>query len=418
MMKLITTLLFSLLLCACSSNQNNANIHCHIEGIVHDRPESDKLLLYVGVDGGIALSSQPYQKIKIRNGKFSCDIYLDKPQYCELVFEDERQNGHWQAIDFVAGNSPIVMNLYPISDFNKTSIESTGETAEYHSYKLKLRDLQIATNEVREKLKSEGRSYTEEYTNLISQIESIENDSKKQKELIERMQSMTEEQTYTPEMLAERKQYSQKRKAALLEIIGGEPTIAKLAILASLMKYNLPEPEFISIFNNTYATKYPENPMTQFCHRQIGGLGLQVGSHYTDFEAPDLEGNMHRLSDMVSDAKLVMLDLWASWCAPCRQASMEMIPLYEQYKDKGFMIIGVARESKSKDAMEKAIKKDGYTWPQLIELDDRANIWSLYGCGNAAGRRILFDADGKILAFDPTIEELTAFVKNQLNTNN
>ena len=65
------------------------------------------------------------------------------------------------------------------------------------------------------------------------------------------MQSMTEEQTYTPEMLAERKQYSQKRKAALLEIIGGEPTIAKLAILASLMKYNLPEPEFISIFNNT-----------------------------------------------------------------------------------------------------------------------------------------------------------------------
>jgi len=48
-------------------------------------------------------------------------------------------------------------------------------------------------------------------------------------------------------------------------------------------------------------------------------------------------------------------------------------------------------------------------------LDDRANIWAKYGCNNAAGRRILFDAQGKIIAFDPTIEQLTAEVEKRIN---
>jgi hypothetical protein len=65
--------------------------------------------------------------------------------------------------------------------------------------------------------------------------------------------------------------------------------------------------------------------------------------------------------------------------------------------------------------MQAAIKKDGYKWPQLVELDDRANIWAKYGCNNAAGRRILLDAQGKIIAFDPTIEQLTAEVEKRIN---
>ena len=419
-MKRFSTIMIALIICACSGNQTknqqtDATIHCHINGVVHDRPESSKLLLYIGVDGNIAVSSQPYCEIKIRNGQFSYDLYLDEPQYCELVFEDEFKNGYWQAIDFIADDGTINMNLYPTEEVGKTDIEGPASTNEYQSYKVELRKLQDATNEVRNKLKAEGKTYTEEYSSLITQIEALENNSPKQKQLIEQIQAMTEEQTYAPETLAERKRYQAERLAKMLEIVTGEPSTARLAMLAKQMKYKLPPQELVDAFNNIYAVKMPDNAITKFCLRQIEGFQLQIGAQYIDFEAPDLDGQMHKLSDMIKDAEVILLDLWASWCGPCRTASIEMIPLYDKYHNKGFQIIGVARESGSTKAMEKAVKQDGYKWPQLVELDDRANIWAKYGCNNAAGRRILFDAQGKIIAFDPTIEQLTAEVEKRIN---
>ena len=415
----IAIIILSLLIAACSENQpkinpENAAIHCHIEGTIHNRPDSDKLLLFVGIGGYTAQSIKPYSEIDIKNGKFSCDIYIDEAQYCELIFEEEISSGYWQAIDFVADNTTIKMVLYPREENGKNRIESTGSTAEYQSYKVALRELQDKTNKLRDELKSNGICYTEEYNSLMAKIEAAANNSLEQAKLLEQLQAMTEEQQYAPEFLAERKRYQAERKETILKIVSGEPSIARFTILARMMVYNLPDGEFIDAFKNIYAKAMPDNATTAFCHRQIDGHSLQIGSRYIDFEAPDLEGNMHRFSEMIDGAKIVMLDLWASWCAPCRKASMEMIPLYEQYKDKGFAIVGVARETGSTKAMENAIKKDGYKWPQLVELDDRANILAKYGCINSGGRRILIDADGKILAFDPTLEELTAIIEKNL----
>ena len=415
----IAIIILSLLIAACSENQpkinpENAAIHCHIEGTIHNRPESDKLLLFVGIGGYTAQSIKPYSEIDIKNSKFSCDIYIDEAQYCELIFEEEISSGYWQAIDFVADNTTIKMELYPREENGKNRIESTGSTAEYQSYKVALRELQDKTNKLRDELKSNGICYTEEYNSLMAKIEAAANNSLEQAKLLEQLQAMTEEQQYAPEFLAERKRYQNERKETMLKIVSGEPSIARFTILARMMVYNLPDWEFIDIFKNIYAKAMPDNATTAFCHRQIDGHSLQIGSQYIDFEAPDLDGNMHRLSEMIDGAKIVMLDLWASWCAPCRSASMEMIPLYEQYKDKGFAIVGVARETGSTKAMENAIKKDGYKWPQLVELDDRANIWAKYGCINSGGRHILLNSDGKILAFDPTTEELAAIIEKNL----
>ena len=415
----IAIIITSILIAACSGNQpkinpENAAIHCHIEGTVHNRPDSDKLLLFVGIGGYTAQSTKPYSEIDIKNSKFSCDIYIDEAQYCELIFEEEISSGYWQAVDFVADNTTIKMELYPREENGKNRIESTGSTAEYQSYKVALRELQDKTNKLRDELKSNGICYTEEYNSLMAKIEAAANNSPVQAKLLEQLQAMTEEQQYAPEFLAERKRYQNERKETMLKIVSGEPSIARFTILARMMVYNLPDGEFIDIFKNIYAKAMPDNATTAFCHRQIDGHSLQIGSQYIDFEAPDLDGNMHRFSEMIDGAKIVMLDLWVSWCAPCRRASMEMIPLYEQYKDEGFAIVGVARETGSTKAMENAIKKDGYKWPQLVELDDRANIWAKYGCINSGGRRILLNSDGKILAFNPTTEELAAIIEKNL----
>lgn len=89
-----------------------------------------------------------------------------------------------------------------------------------------------------------------------------------------------------------------------------------------------------------------------------------------------------------------------------------MIPVYEKYKDRGFTIVGVARE-RDAEAMRKAIGRDKYPWLNLIELNDRIKLWNNYGM-RGGGNKFLVDRDGTILAIDPKPEKLEAILKEKL----
>jgi len=147
--------------------------------------------------------------------------------------------------------------------------------------------------------------------------------------------------------------------------------------------------------------------------RIIASLNVKVGGSYIDFSAPDLEGNMVKLSDQIK-GKVALIDLWASWCGPCRRLSSSMIPIYEAFKDKGFTVVGIARENNNTDAMKKAIEQDKYPWLNLVELNDKGNIWEMYGAGNSGGCTYLVDKDGKILAIHPSAEEVTKILTELL----
>lgn len=81
---------------------------------------------------------------------------------------------------------------------------------------------------------------------------------------------------------------------------------------------------------------------------------------------------------------------------------------------KGFEIIGVAREKSSTDAMVKAIKRDGYPWLNLVELDDANSIRKKYHAGNGGGKIVMVDKDGTILAVDPSADEVEKILIEKL----
>ena len=169
--------------------------------------------------------------------------------------------------------------------------------------------------------------------------------------------------------------------------------------------------KLMAIYDEVYAGCLPNFHLAEYMKAWRASRGMKEGAHYIDFAAPDLGGTDHTLSAEIG-GKVALIDFWASWCGPCRRLSKSMIPVYEKYKDRGFTIVGVARE-RDAEAMRKAIGRDKYPWLNLIELNDRIKLWNNYGM-RGGGNKFLVDRDGTILAIDPKPEKLEAILKEKL----
>ena len=63
-----------------------------------------------------------------------------------------------------------------------------------------------------------------------------------------------------------------------------------------------------------------------------------------DLIFPDLEGNIRALGDPELAGKLIIVDILATWCANCHEASAYVSGLYDRYKDRGLSVVGLAFE--------------------------------------------------------------------------
>lgn len=130
-----------------------------------------------------------------------------------------------------------------------------------------------------------------------------------------------------------------------------------------------------------------------------------IGAVAPDFEQSTPDGKSVKLSDF--KGKYVLLDFWASWCGPCRKENPNVVAAYNQYKDKGFTVLGVSLDNKSaKDAWVNAIAKDGLTWIQVSDLNGWQNAAAQLYSVQAIPQNFLIDPQGKIIAKNLRSEEL------------
>ncbi len=111
-----------------------------------------------------------------------------------------------------------------------------------------------------------------------------------------------------------------------------------------------------------------------------------------DFTLPTLAGDSLRLSDL--RGQIVVLNFWATWCAPCIEEIPELIKLHDELNPHGLTVLGVSLDEEGPDLIKPFTDRFGITYP--IPLDDGA-VAEAYGGIWALPTTYVIDAEGQIV---------------------
>lgn len=144
---------------------------------------------------------------------------------------------------------------------------------------------------------------------------------------------------------------------------------------------------------------------------------LMNGMQLPDIELPDADGNMISLSSL--QGKMILVDVWASWCTPCRKQNPKIVSIYNKYKNTefegadGFVVFNISLDS-DREAWLKAIKDDKLAWPyhvsELKGWDSKAvETYKI----DAVPTSFLIDETGMIIGTDLTTRELEKILQKR-----
>lgn len=130
----------------------------------------------------------------------------------------------------------------------------------------------------------------------------------------------------------------------------------------------------------------------------------ETGKTFPPLILTDTTGEEFSISNM--KGKILYIDVWSSWCGPCREEIPEIKKIYKKYNSMGLEIIGISIDS-DKQKWLKAIREDKQTWKAYCELKDWRNNkfakrFSIY----SIPANFLIDEKGILVAQDLSPESL------------
>lgn len=209
------------------------------------------------------------------------------------------------------------------------------------------------------------KQFYEEETNLTNQINSLNpSDSNAIKPLMAKLDSISFiQRDYALERIM-------KDTASPLSWL----LLRELIPASGLLAFDSTDLGYFQKVSNGMKAKYPYSEYPGYIDMDIQSINAQYTAMNTPASAEgskvapeillnDYNGKPIALSSL--RGKIVLIDFWASWCAPCRKENPNVVRLYEEYKDKGFTVYSVSLDE-NKDAWMKAITADNLSWPNHV----------------------------------------------------
>ena len=117
-------------------------------------------------------------------------------------------------------------------------------------------------------------------------------------------------------------------------------------------------------------------------------------SSRTDFALRDLAGRTVRLSDYLGK-EVVLLNFWASWCTPCAAELPQLNRLYQAYRARRFVVIGIAMDGPETVAnVAPIVRRHGLSFP--VVLDEETRVVGIYNPKRTAPYSVLIGRDATV----------------------
>ena len=110
-----------------------------------------------------------------------------------------------------------------------------------------------------------------------------------------------------------------------------------------------------------------------------------------DFSLETLDGDTFHLSDYAGE--VVVLNFWATWCAPCRIEIPDLIDLQEDLGDEGIQVVGISIDHDGREIVQEFADEVGFNYPILL---DEGEVADKFGGVYALPTTIIIGPDGMI----------------------
>ncbi len=131
-----------------------------------------------------------------------------------------------------------------------------------------------------------------------------------------------------------------------------------------------------------------------------------IGTIAPEFSLPVLDGGELSLESL--RGKTVVLDFWATWCAPCVFQIPILNALASEYADRGVVVLGVAVDVEGREAVAPFAAQEGIQYPILLGDEELAKLFGAPGFPYS----LVIDPQGQIVARHMGITDKAAYRKH------